>query len=145
MTTSERKSSATASVRRNNLTDGFTRLPRILSAPIASATSVGIATAQALAPVCSAININAGTIMPESAHKLGRIISLGLFRPSRISSPMRIKKAKVRMCESIGRWYAYGTDAVRMLISLIRISMSKLRHDNIGTHDPCHRLRWTQS
>ena len=50
--TRDKKSSATARVSRNSLTDGLTLFPRKLSAPIAKATSVGIATAHALVPVC---------------------------------------------------------------------------------------------
>ena len=100
ITTNEKKSSATASVSRNSLTDGLTLFPRKLSAPIANVTSVGIATAQALAPVCRAIKIIAGKTIPESAQRPGSNISFGLFSPSRISRPINIKKVNVNRLES---------------------------------------------
>jgi hypothetical protein len=106
MTINEKKSSATANVSKKSLTDGFTLFPRILRAPIANATSVGMVTAHAFTPVWSAINISAGNIMPESAHKPGRIISFGLLRPSRISRPIKMKKAKVKRFESTSQCYA---------------------------------------
>jgi len=100
ITISEKKSSATARVIRNSLIDGFIRFPRIESAPIASATSVGMAIAQELEPGLSDIKIIAGANIPNAAHRAGKTNSLGLFRPCLISSPISVKKAKVKTFES---------------------------------------------
>ena len=103
ITTSEKKSSAIARVRRKNLTSGLIRFPRSESAPTASATSVGMETAQAGEFGFRAIKIIAGRSIPPSAQIPGKIASLGFSSPCRISSPIRRKKIKVRMCESMSK------------------------------------------
>ena len=100
ITTSDKKSSATARVNKNNRTEGLTRLPNKLKAPIASATSVGIATAQPCECVLAARNIRAGNTIPLRAHNEGSIASFAWVRPSRISRPINTKKMKVSNSES---------------------------------------------
>jgi hypothetical protein len=75
-------------------------LPKILRAPIASATSVGIETAHACEPGTKKVKIRAGRSIPPSAEIAGRSASLGRCSPSRISRPINIKKIKVRISES---------------------------------------------
>jgi hypothetical protein len=105
MTTREKKSSATARVRRKSRTAGFTRLPKILKAPIASATSVGIETAQAREPGTKRVKIRAGRSIPPRAEIAGRIASLGRCSPSLISRPINTKKMKVKISESTVKEY----------------------------------------
>jgi len=119
ITTRDKKSSATARVSRNSLTDGLTRFPRKLNAPIANATSVGIATAHALAPVCRAIKMIAGKTIPESAQSPGSMISFGLLSPSRISRPIKTKKVKVNMWESTSQCYAQSENGALVYFSLL--------------------------
>ena len=56
---------------------GFIRLPKMLKAPTASATSVGIATAQADECVPNRSKIRAGNTMPDKAQSIGRITAFG--------------------------------------------------------------------
>jgi hypothetical protein len=48
----------------------------------------------------------AGKIIPESAQSPGSMISFGLLSPSRISSPINMKKVKVSKWESTSQSYA---------------------------------------